>query len=263
MNDKPHVTTAYTLPFGVKYATAPIFSSGGIIELIADVKYQREFNRNAAGQILKVFTDLARTGALAGKDIEPWRSGLRSGSPRFSGGQEIYFTFLDCSVDDRALIVLTHLFLARQEGIPLLSLELAPPTGRASQLLQSDPSELSTYPEVYKRLPFTFENEDPESGGYTFTAELEQPLKEQHTETLQNALTSWTEAILAGAYGLAPIRPEECYVEPYEEQVISFGRTVEWTVFKVRADPACINGVVNIFAAFHGRCQKILNLRIS
>jgi len=263
MNDNNSMTTAYTLPFEVKYAPGPMFSSGGTIEVIADIKYRLGFDQKAAGQILDVFTRLARIGALAGKDIEPWWAELQSELPRFSGGQEIYFTFLNCSVDERALVVLTHLFLARQKEVPLLSLELAPPTARAMQILQSDPSELSTYPEIYKRLPFTFENEEPESGGYTFTAELKQPLKAQYAETLQNALIFWTEAVLAGAYGLAPIPPEECYIEPYEEYVTSFGTTVEWTVFKVRADPACIDGVVNIFAAFHGRCQEILTLRIS
>lgn len=263
MVDKNRITTAYILPFEVKYAKGRILSSGTPVELVAKPKSRKESDQIIISRIVEVFTSLAATGALAGKELNPGRSELRLKSPLNDFGHEIRVTFLDSIVDERALIVLTNLFLATQETLLLESFQLLPPGGQAMEPLQSDPSALSTYPDIYGQLPFTIEDEDPEGGSYTFTVELRQPLEGRHEEILENSLFAWTEAVLAGAYGLAPIPPQESYVELYEDHVTSFETTVEWAVFKVRADPACINGVVNIFAAFHDRCQEILHLRIS
>jgi len=159
--------------------------------------------------------------------------------------------------------VLAHLFLARREALPLQSLEVSVPGERAIQRLGYDPTRLSTYPKVYEKLPFILTNEEPESGGYTFTAELGQPLQAQNGQYLEYALKGWTEGVLAGGYGLAPIPPQESYVEPDSGPLTSFDTTVEWPVFKLRADPACLEGLINIFAAFHYRCQGLVSLTIS
>jgi hypothetical protein len=251
--------TTYVLPFAVTYPGAGVLSSSRPVELRVRLGAG---DGAAARQVVEVFTRLAATGALVGRDLDPASSGLVPAPPEQGAGQ-LRFPLLDCRVDDCALVVLAHLFLARSPELALRALEVATPGREPDQVLRFSRTGLATYPGVAQPLPFPLTDEDPEGGGYTFTAELLEPLRDRCRDALDAALTAWVEAVRAGAYALAPIPPRECYAEPLDAGVTSFGRTVEWAVEKVRADPACIGGLVNLFAAFHGRCQPLAGLLIS
>ncbi len=257
------LATAYDLPFEVRYSNEDIFSTGGVVHGTAKVRNGASVDSTPLPSTLDLFARLASTGALAGKDLSPAHSGLTFGPHSHAGGSLITFEFVGCRTDQRALIVLAHLCFGLQDVVRLESLEFSAPATRASRRLPLIPQGLSTYPEIYRPLPFAFEDEDPEGGAYTFSAELKEPLSEASAKALTESLNTWVEALLTGAYGLAPIPPQECYVEPQEEGLTAFGQTVEWTAFKVRADPSCVNGLVNMFAAFHHRCQEIRELTIS
>ena len=58
------------------------------------------------------------------------------------------------------------------------------------------------------------------------------------------------------------IPPTSSYVELAQQDVIAFGTTIEWGILKLRADPDSTAAVVNIFAAFHERCQPLDSLSI-
>jgi hypothetical protein len=250
------MTTAYDLPFEVRYAAAPLLSSGDTVRVA--LRRQSDDHSPALVEAVEQFVALSETGALAGTDIEPWSSGLHLGAWRGA-----VLDLQKCKVDEQALLVLLHLLLARQDEIMLQSIELSRQDRSASRKLRSDPSTLSWYPDCYRQLPFTLVNEEPESGTYTFVAELKRPLEPTHRENLENALKRWTLAILAGGYGLAPIPPQDSYVEPDDDCVTSFDSTVEWTIFKLRANPDCLQGLINIFAAFHHQRQELVSLTIS
>lgn len=257
MSHQASINSAYNLPFEVRYSSSRLLSSGVTVDVIARVKSSEKMGILA--HVIDLFAGLAVSGALAGQELEPWNSGLQI-NQAYNG---IRFRLTDCRVDDRAFIVLSHLLLSLQDAIHLESLEVSGLQEKAPLKLQCDPTVVSTYPGVYRDLPFSLIDEEPESGAYTFSAEMKEPLQAGHGEYLENMLKCWTEVLLAGGYGLAPIPPQNSYVEPAGESVTSFDRTVEWTIFKLRADPAAICGVVNIFAAFHHRCQEIMSLRIS
>ena len=195
------MTTAYDLPFEVRYSSAPLLSSGGSIRVI--VETEPESDSKVLATVLDHFGALSATGALAGKEIEPWNSGLQLGTPGHGTGYEL----LNCRVDEQALIVLAHLLLARQNELMLRSVEVSLRDNAASETLRTDPTSLSWYPDCYRSLPFTLIDEDPEGDAYTFVTELREPLQASHGEYLENALKQWTETILAGGYGLAPIPP--------------------------------------------------------
>ena len=250
------ITTAYDLPFEVRCSRAPLLSSGGAVRVI--VESEPESDSKILATVLEHFGALSATGALAGEDIEPWNSGVQIGTP----GDGTGFELLNCHMDEQALIVLTHLLLARQEELLIRSVEVSLRGRPATRKLPTDSTSLSWYPDCYRSLPFKLIDEDPESVNYTFVIELREPLQASHGEYLEHALKRWTEAILAGGYGLAPIPPQESYVEPDDDCVTSFDTTVEWTIFKLRANPDCIQGLINIFAAFHHRCQNILSVTI-
>ena len=101
----------------------------------------------------------------------------------------------------------------------------------------------------------------PESGAYTFIAELAQPLNDVNASRLDAALKTWSRCVLSGGFALAPIPPEENYVEP-DDPFVTFDNTVEWTFFKHRAHPRSLSALVNVFAAFHYRFQAVQLLTI-
>ncbi len=255
--------TAYDLPFEIQYSPGPLLVAETPIQMTARLKQHPVRDASALAEIIELFAILAGTGAFAGREIEPWESSLQLKSVSERNEATGRFEIESCKLDDSALVVLAHLLLARQEEILLTSLELLGQGFKAWHKLQYEPSELSDYPKTYGRLPFILSDENPQTGAYTFVAELMQPLKIEHRDWLENALQHWTLTILAGGYGLAPIPPQESYVEPIDDCVTSFDSTIEWTVFKLQADPACIEGLINIFAAFHYRYQRLVSLTIT
>lgn len=253
---QPNMTTDYDLPFEVRYSSGPLLTSGGSVGIIVEAESKGDSTILAA--VLGHFCALAATGALAGSDIEPSDSGLQIAAMN----QDTNYQLRNCRVDEQALIVLTHLLLARQDELLLLSVELSLQNSPATKTLLTDTTCLSWYPDCYQILPYELIDEEPESDTYTFVIELREPLQDANCEYLEKALKRWTEAILVGGYGLAPIPPQESYVEPSDDCVTSFDTTIEWTIFKLRANPECIQGLLNIFTAFHRRCQEIISVKI-
>lgn len=260
---KTNMITAYDLPFEVRYSSQRMFSSDQSVDLICTLFSRPISAGNTISQIVELFEALGRTGALAGESIQPWKSELNIEQLTNGSGLLRKFRCIESQIDDNALIVLAHLLMARQEEIFLRSLEICVAGEIAKIRLHCDPNVLSTYPKTYGSLPFSLSDSEPESGAYTLTGELIEPLKPENAEELDKALRVWTRAVLAGGYGLAPIPPLESYVEPDDQYVTFFGSTIEWTIFKLRADPACLCGLINIFAAFHQRCQRLVSLTIS
>lgn len=250
------ISSAFNLPFEVRYSSS-LLSSCGTVDVITKVKSVKKIEILLS--VFDLFAEVAMTGALAGQEIKPWNSGLQI-NPEYNG---VRFKLTECRVDECALVVLSHLLLARQDAILLESLEMSSVEKQASLKLRCDSKVMSTYPGIYHNLPFPLTDDEPESGAYTFVAEMKKPLQAAHEKSLKKMLKRWTGAVLAGGYALAPIPPQESYVELAEESITSFNKTFELTIFKLQADPASLFGIVNIFAAFHKRCQEIISLRIT
>jgi len=257
------IGTAYELPFEVRCTPGHVFSSGGDVSVVVSFLPGPPPDLNLIAEILGAFAGLGMTGAFAGAEIEPWNSELRLGEASGSLRLTNKFDFSFCMADEWALSVLTQLFTAKRAALSLKSLEISAAGREATVKLRHIPDLSSTLPPVFARIPFLLIDEEPESGGYTFTAELQSPVLPKHQEYLEGALKFWTMVVRRGGYEMAPIPPEESFVELFVDRVIVFGATVEWTILKLRADPDCINGVVNIFAAFHYRCQPLISLSIS
>lgn len=257
MSQAGPVTTAYDLPFEVWTSPGPLLSAGGTVQLLPSFRADGGRNPKLMGELFGVFAGLAATGALGGDGVEPGRSGFKPFAP---GGSR--FALQECRLSERALVVLVHLLLGRHESLGLRRLELSVAGKTAGQPLTRDPESHSTYPSASRPLPFDLTDDEPETGAYTLEIQLARPVEPRHLEGLEHAFRRWTEAILAGAYGLAPIPPPESYVEPYSDCVTAFDANLEWMIFKLRADPAAIEGLLNILAAFHVRSQEVLAVAI-
>lgn len=252
--------TAFELPFVVSHPVSPFFSKGGAIELV--VHLSPDAGEEAAiviAEAVRLFVAVANTGALSGHHIAPERSGVRLAGQNTSVPGVLSFQLADCRMDDRALVPFCDLLLHQKRAawIRAVALKGAGPTTRLDGA-----GRFSTYPERYDPLPFSLVDEQPESGAYTFTAQLSQPLTAASRQHLESDLSAWCSFVLDGGFALAPILPEGNYLEP-DDPFVDFDQTIEWTVFKLRAHPASLDALINLMAAFSARGQRLVQLCIS
>lgn len=254
--------TAYQLPFGVSYPTRAFFASGHDVSVV--VRLNDNAPPDGAARIadaVTAFIGLAETGALAGAIIKPWQSSVTGRLLTGSPPGEVAFALEQCQFDDAGLMVLCDLLL-HERNAPLVQSVAVRMPGVPNQPLACDPDALSDYPARFARLPFPLEDEDPETGAYSFAIEFAAPLDDVTRPVLRNTLDVWTAAVLAGGFALAPIPPSANYVEP-DNPFVEYDSTVEWTVFKLRASGAAVDALVNAVTAFHGRARPITALTIS
>jgi hypothetical protein len=204
---------------------------------------------------------LAATGALSGVDIAPGQSRLDLVRSEPIGGDNLRFVFERAEIAEEGLLVMVHMLFAVYKEAPFAAVEVITDSG-AARFLQTGPKNTTSYPGRYARLPFALDDRKPEGGAYSLVIHLERPLEAPHEAWLNAALGVWIRSVRSGGYALAPLEPAESYVEPDSEAVTSYGETIEWAVFKVRADPACIDGLINICGAFDHRAQKIRSVQI-
>lgn len=254
------IATAYHLPFQVSCSNHAL-SSGAAVSL--RLRAASADGLALLADVVDVFTRLADTGALGG-DVPPWLCEWRPIVGHSQQANELYYHVECARLADEAIVVLTHLLLAKAESTKLEQLEVrALQTGAGQAQLQTSDVD-STYPRVYQPLPFELIDLDPEGGSFSFDIELEEAVKVESESWLNMAIQQWMEAILQGAYSLAPAPPQASYLEYGDESVTAYANKIEWAIFKLRADPVgSIDGLLNMLVAFDQRCQKIRLVEIS
>lgn len=252
--------TGYVLPFPVRLGRGRVLSAGGPVEVRGILRGPPRAPDRALAA-LRTFADLASTGALAGAGVLPAKS-LLVFDPDGAGMHPLHCVFPACAVDEAAAVVLTHLLLGCGDDYPLAGLSIAAPGTEAGETLATNPDELSDYP-ARCRPPFTVEDEEPDGDSFGITADFVAPLDEVAAARLRAELDRWFAAVTAGAYAVAPSSPSESYVETDDDAFVAFDSTAEWGFFNLRAATACLDGLVNLFAAFHDRVQPLVRLRIS
>lgn len=254
------IQTAFQLPFRVVHPVEKFFSAGG------EVQFMLEFSTNLTSaqvawidSLIQLFADFAGTGALSGRRFAPHRSGIDRSPIAMRPPRVCVWTLSNCCIDDAAIVVLCDMLMRESVALPLRSFAVSN-GGKEVELVQ-DTDSWSSYPARYAPLPFEVADQEPESGAYTFTLALAEPLKSSARDTLTAWLRLWTRCVLAGGYALAPVEPKHNYVEP-DDSVVDFSTTVEWSVFKLRAHPAAVDALVNLLACFSQKVQRVLLLTI-
>lgn len=254
--------TLVDLPFPVQCGPRSMWTGGGDVEIriacSSDAPEMEPFMTN----VFQRFVALARSGALAGDSIAPWHSGvsIAPGSGYRNGAMVLKLH--ECRIHAGAFFVLLNMLLPWHRAYGITSVQFVSPGPEPSHLhLDSDDEEI--FPPMYERLPFELVDDEPESGAYTFTAHCVSPVDEMAAAALASALNLWVEVVRTGGYEMCSMPPSSSYVEPGEGGLITFGQTLEWTVFKLRADPDSVDGVVNMFVAYHHRGQPLESLEIT
>jgi hypothetical protein len=253
--------TGYRLPFPTSVSPGLLLSKGQAIEIEGTLT---RIPADPAQGIAAwhTFVRLAETGALAGESIRPdlsWitAEALRTDLASFGA------TCTACAVDESAAIVISQMFAACGEAFPVSRLTLAGPGSPAVRPIESAGDGSSDYPMIFKPLPFTWEDERSQGDCMGILAEFVSPLSTASAARLEADLNSWAAVVLAGGYALPPIPPGNSHLEVSEGAFAVYGSTVEWGFCKLRADPASVDGLVNLFTAFHRRIQPLTLLRFT
>jgi hypothetical protein len=254
----PSLFTGYDLPFAVQIADAPLLSTGGDVELRCAGAPGLGASSELRGAVDR-FVRLARTGALGSSLVAARSSGIE-GMTLSAGGIAVLGA---CRVDERAALILTYMLFAQRRPLSLRSVKLLPIPDLRSALRppRRDPDEESSLPDHPDEPPFELIDEDPGGRSRTFTVEFSRNIGPEEELLLTEAFGAWADVVSAGGYGLAPIPPEESYIE--SEPPAFWGSGMEYSVLKLDADPQAVEALINLFVAFHHRGCPLVSLTIS
>ena len=249
------IRTAFKLPFTAIHPIGVGYFQGELIRIVLEFAGSpTPTQMKLADSLLHLFCNYSATGALSGREIPPQWSGVEWTKVEMRSLTERVYELRNCRIDDTAVVLLCDLLLRESSSLSLAACVVSN-GGEGVKLLQ-EPEMWSTYPPRFEALPFGFEDLRPESGAYTFVLELAEPLESTARQTLESQLNLWLLCVMAGGYALAPIEPKFNYVEPYDS-IVAFQATIEWTIFKLRAHPAAIDALVNIFSKFGQEIQRV------
>lgn len=254
------ITTGYSLPF--RFIHSDLGAMAGRAVIVRVLTVQPDADERVAGA-LRQFAQLAAIGAFGSDQLAPWLTALQVKPRPVSRDQEYIFDLPVCRIASEAWVVLCHLLLRVHHDLPLRSVEVVLDGDPLPQQMRESPYLDSTYPQRYALPPFQLDDREPESGGASFYIQLHSPLTPQNEATLNGWLEAWCQGVLHGAYAIAPIDPVKDYVEPDGNGVDTYDTTIEWAIFKLKADPVgAMDGLVNLFCRFHHDCQPLASLEI-
>lgn len=253
------IATGYDLPFrmrleGVRHGAA---QQARLMIRIGSADGARWIAR-----CVDVFVRLANAGALGGSGVAPWQAELGA-RPQPQGDPALVVYDTAFRLPAQAWVVLAHLLARHAEAAGVRELTLVGREQADVVDLSRSARGFSTYPGTHRPVPFALDDQNPEGGSYSLFVRLESSMDAGCEAALNGWLGAWVDAVRGGGYALAPTDPAGDYVEPHLDHVESYEDVVEWTVYKLRADPvAAIAGLINIFENFHWRCQPIRSLEI-
>ncbi len=218
---------------------------------------------NVVSRALQLHARLADTGAFGGRALAPWDTDMALRVPPPINPRSCSARVDPCRIAEESWVVLCNLLLRVHQTVRIEKVDIILGEDQTPIELATSRTAVSTYPTRYATAPFKVIDLEPEGGSYSFLIGLASPLTAHNEEWLNAALQTWAEAVREGAYALAPTNPISDSVDPHGDGVDSYETTVEWAVFKLRADPiGALDALLNIFFKFHDRNQPIRTLEI-
>ncbi|NVJ24781.1 MULTISPECIES: hypothetical protein [Myxococcus] len=191
----------------------------------------------------------------------PGALGPEPAQPTFSKTpQSARFIFDKWALNERASHCLLCLLLAAHSSVPLKRVRLAT-AGDAPQPVRVDPKLTDPYPRASPKQPFSWNIEDSESDVRELHITFAHPLSTEQQDIVSTELKSFGAALASGAYGVAPVAPEDCGCLPSEDVEIS-GNEVHWSLEDCRFHPDALEGLIGVCAALHQRVAPILDVTI-
>ena len=258
------IATAYRLLYQMRGPAGPLFDGGDVelhLRLHADAAASEAAIAELGG-IVTAFEHLAWTGALSGGHLAPWLSGIGVVEQLAAAGDHLVWRFEECRFDDRAAVILAQMFLLSQARAPLSEIAFVKPgTGAPLHVLAEDPNIADPYPGAFRLGPNLPAIDDAASSDITLLARFDRVLSVGDAEAIDTALMTWAAVAAMGAYGNAPVPPEQCGLSPPRRAEVHGGE-VEFSLARVRAHPGALDGLSNAALAFHQSIAPIVELRI-
>lgn len=243
--------TSHRLPFGFAYSPSALQSGGqGVLR----VRFANVAMASAVESAVVAFEALAALGAFPGAGISPAKSTLALAAAPSQAPGELRWSFDRAGLSDEALVPLAHLLLDAHRAASIRGVDVVDAFTPPVALTTDDAG--STYPQICSDIPFQLDDDDMLGEDYAFEIELDEPLRREGEAWLNGLFAAWSRVVSMGAFAEAPTSTASAYVET-QSAVVFWDRQVEWALFKLRADGACIDAILNGLVAFHGRCQSV------
>ncbi len=203
---------------------------------------------------------LASSGALSVETGAPLPDELEL--PLFSMSQrEARFVFDGWVLDERASHCLLCLLLAAHAEVPLKRVRVFT-SGQVPKPITVDPELEEPYPQAPPRLPFSWTIEDSESDVRELRVTFAAPLSTEQQELVSEELKAVGAALSAGAYGVAPVPPEECVCLPADDVEYSDSE-LSWVLEDCRFHPAALEGLIGVCLSLHHQVAAIVDVTIA
>jgi hypothetical protein len=121
--------------------------------------------------------------------------------------------------------------------------------------------ESNPFPAAFANPGFAIAREAELDREVLVRANFAEQAKAEVLTAVDGELFSWAAGLLSGAYGVAPIQPDECTATVDEETVI-IKSELTWSFTRFNAHPAALDGLVNVFAAISRRIARVNQLVI-
>ena len=257
------LSTPYALPYEVFYDDGPLMSTG------QDVRVEVALHAPATADVVDAmdslmlpFVLLATSGAMAGDKINPWASTIRDKQGPYAGDGRVEWVLQSCTVDDRSIAVLAQMLFSVHDSCPMARMTISGARLAAGvQRLANRWRMSNPYPGVYSEVGFPVVREGEPGDEVVVRAVFDAPVSREVQVNIEAELFSWAAGLLSGAYGIAPIQPDECTAS-VEEKTILTKSELTWGLSRFRAHPAALDGLVNVFVAISNRFARVDQLVI-
>jgi hypothetical protein len=250
----------YSLPYAVVYEDGPLMSAG------QDVRLRIALNATATAEgvdamdsLVLPFFLLGTSGALAGARIAPWTSTIADKEGPFASEHTVDWVLRSCTVDERSITMLSQMLLSIYNAAPIARITFSRTHASPGVLRLEDNYRTSDpYPAQYAEPGFPITGETELTAEVVVRVVFEVPPSPEIQKAANGALFSWVPGFVSGAYGVAPVRPDECTATVDDTEYA--GSELTWHMSRVRAHPAALAGLVNVVAAISHQTARVSHM---
>jgi hypothetical protein len=257
------LNSPYRLPYEVLYDDGPLMSSGQDVRLRVILRTAATADAvDALDALVGPFVLLATSGAMSGERIDPATSTIEDKQGPVADDRVIEWILQSCSVDERSITVLSQMFLSVQDVCPVARVTLSGPrTSDRMQLAVVHFPESNPFPAAFANPGFAIARDAEVEREVLVRANVAEPALAEVLAAVDGELFSWAAGLLSGAYGVAPVKPDECTAIVDEETEYITPELI-WSFTRFSAHPAALDGLVNVFASISRRVARVSQLVI-
>ena len=122
-------------------------------------------------------------------------------------------------------------------------------------------SRTNPYPRRWSGIDFTIELYDEIDKNFTVCVSFVRPLSEAEQERVSEEFFAWAPGLINGAYGVAPVPPEDCAGLP-DRDIVFVDNELEWIIRHFKAHTGAIEGLINVVASISHQVVQVTEFRI-